>query len=212
MSDEHEFEPVHGLPEFLPAGERILWQGEPDARALARDVFFRRALAIYFTLVIAWQAFDAWSVGLDAGSVGAAVAGTVVLALVALGLVTLFARLYARTTVYTITNRRIVLRFGLALPLNVNLPFNVIEAAAVRVTARGCGDIALSLAAGERVGYVHMWPCVARWHFTRPRPALRGVADVATVAGVLAAALEHSAAPTVSDAAAATLGARAVAA
>ncbi len=32
---EHEFEPIPGLPERLPAGERMLWQGRPW-RALAR--------------------------------------------------------------------------------------------------------------------------------------------------------------------------------
>ena len=28
-SDEHEFEAAHGLPEPLPRGERVLWQGAP---------------------------------------------------------------------------------------------------------------------------------------------------------------------------------------
>ncbi|MEQ8660969.1 MAG: PH domain-containing protein, partial [Gammaproteobacteria bacterium] len=45
----------------------------------------------------------------------------------------------------------------------------------------------------ERLAHAHMWPCVARGHFGRPRPALRAVPEVATVARVLAAALERSA-------------------
>ena len=28
---EHEFEAAHGLPEALPAGERLRWQGAPGA-------------------------------------------------------------------------------------------------------------------------------------------------------------------------------------
>ena len=28
---EHEFEAEPGLPEQLPAGERVLWQGQPQA-------------------------------------------------------------------------------------------------------------------------------------------------------------------------------------
>ena len=28
---EHELEPQYGLPERLPATEKILWQGSPDA-------------------------------------------------------------------------------------------------------------------------------------------------------------------------------------
>ena len=38
---EHEFEPVHGLPEKLPAGEKILWQGSPDWKTLANEAFSR---------------------------------------------------------------------------------------------------------------------------------------------------------------------------
>ena len=44
-SGEHEFEAVTGLPEPLPAGERVLWQGSPDWRALAREAFHLPAIA-----------------------------------------------------------------------------------------------------------------------------------------------------------------------
>jgi len=33
---EYEYEPVPGLPQRLPQGERILWQGAPDWQTLAR--------------------------------------------------------------------------------------------------------------------------------------------------------------------------------
>ena len=36
---EHELEPQYGLPERLPATEKILWQGSPDASVLARSAF-----------------------------------------------------------------------------------------------------------------------------------------------------------------------------
>ncbi|HBB55427.1 MAG TPA: phosphopantetheine adenylyltransferase, partial [Hyphomonadaceae bacterium] len=35
MTKEFDFEPVRGLPEALPAGEAILWQGAPSAWGLA---------------------------------------------------------------------------------------------------------------------------------------------------------------------------------
>ena len=50
---EHEFEPQYGLPERLPAGENILWQGSPDFVTLARRVFHIRTLALYFALLMA---------------------------------------------------------------------------------------------------------------------------------------------------------------
>ena len=38
-SAEHEFEAALGLPEPLPAGETILWQGAPSWTAMAKHVF-----------------------------------------------------------------------------------------------------------------------------------------------------------------------------
>jgi len=45
---EHEFEPEYGLPERLPDGEKMLWQGAPDFKALAIRVFHLRKLALHF--------------------------------------------------------------------------------------------------------------------------------------------------------------------
>jgi len=58
MSDEHEFEiePVRGLPEALPQGEHILWQGAPSAWALARDAMSLYYVAGYFVLIALWRA------------------------------------------------------------------------------------------------------------------------------------------------------------
>ena len=58
------------------------------------------------------------------------------LALVAVGLPALLAWLYARTTVYTITNRRVVMRFGVALPMSLNLPFRMVAAAGLQRPTR----------------------------------------------------------------------------
>ena len=35
MSGDYEFEPVPGLPEELPPGEMLLWQGAPDWKTIA---------------------------------------------------------------------------------------------------------------------------------------------------------------------------------
>ena len=36
---EHDSEPLKGLPEALPAGEQVLWQGAPAWRGLALDAY-----------------------------------------------------------------------------------------------------------------------------------------------------------------------------
>ncbi len=53
--DDFKFEPVPGLPEALPEGEHILWQGAPDARHLARDAWGLRWVAGYFVLLAVWR-------------------------------------------------------------------------------------------------------------------------------------------------------------
>ena len=69
--NEYETEPVPGLPERLPAGERMLWQGGPRWQTLARRAFHVRKVAAYFGFLMLWR----WAPVLsDTGSVaGAAV-------------------------------------------------------------------------------------------------------------------------------------------
>ncbi len=56
---EYEIEPIPGLPGDLPPGERILWQGKPDWRMLARTAFHTRIVAGYFVLLSVWAVADA---------------------------------------------------------------------------------------------------------------------------------------------------------
>lgn len=192
---EHEFEPVRGLPAELPAGERMLWQGAPRWRSLAVQAFHVRKVAVYFALLAAFQAAAALADGEPLGAALAAPSWVLALGLVAISTLTLLARLAARGTVYTLTDRRIVMRFGIALPMTVNLPFAVVESAATGRRGDGTADIALTLARGSRIGYLVNWPNVRPWHFSRPQPMLRALADGERVATLLADALAAASRP-----------------
>ncbi len=194
---EHGREPVHGLPERLPPGERFLWQGAPCGWPLARWALHIRVLALYFAVLVGWSA--AWPLA-GGAPVGAALASSLLpaaLAAVVLGLVALFAWLSARTTVYTITNRRVVMRFGIALPMTLNLPFAVVESAGLLNHADGSGDIPLSVIAPARIVssmyWPLLWPHVRPWRLSRVEPMLRAVPDAAQVAQILGRALAASA-------------------
>ncbi len=189
MSDDFAFEPVRGLPEHLPDGERMLWQGAPDWRSLAIHAFHVRKVAIYFGLLVVWRMFA----GLWEGE-AFAVAATASLWLVALGaaavgLLGVFAWLVARTTVYTVTSKRLVTRFGIALPMTINVPFALVEAADLRAYPDGTGEIPLTLVPSERIAYLVLWPHARPWHFARPKPTLRCVPDAVRVARLVAGAL-----------------------
>ena len=188
MSD-HEVEYVRGLPEALPAGERILWQGTPEWRALARRVFHVRGLTLYFALLLVWRAVSVlWSGGSVEQS-AIAVMWLAPFAAAAVGLLLLVAWLMARAAVYTITNRRVVMRIGVVLEITVNYPFRLIESAGLRIYPDGSGDIPISLTGEDRIAYIHLWPHARPWRAARPEPMLRGVPDAAHAADILSRAL-----------------------
>jgi len=159
---EHEFEAAPGLPEPLPQGERLLWQGSPDWRTLAIHAFHVRKLAIYFAGMLGLQWL--YLLGEPGGSVLMPLLTSAVLATVALG-----------TTVYTLTDRRILMRIGIVLTLTFNLPLRKLAAAAIRPQAGGHGDIALTLTGEDRIAYLNLWPHARPWLLKQPQPSLRCV-------------------------------------
>lgn len=186
--NEHDGEPVRGLPARLPAGERILWQGSPCWPTLARRALHADKIAVYVGLMLAWRAWTDLAAGTGLGA-------TLTLApLAALGVAIpiALAWLSARATVYTITDRRVVLRFGIALPMTLNLPLRKISSAALRVHRNGTGDIPLSLTEVDRISYILLWPHVRRWRFSRPEPMLRSIPEAADVAKILVRALSDA--------------------
>ena len=181
-----------GLPAPLPRGEFVEWQGAPDMLRFAVEVFHVRAIAAYFLVIAAWQAIVAIT---DGGTAGDAIGRVAVLTLAAaatLGILFLMAWLVQRTTVYTITNRRIVMRIGTALPKTLDIPFGIIEGASLVETGGGRGNIALDLGKHSKIAYALLWPHARPWHVREPQPLLRAVPDAERVARMLADGLAAS--------------------
>lgn len=186
---EFDVEPIRGLPERLPEGEALRWQGAPQWGALAQRAFHVRTIALYFGLLILLRFVLLVTGGVTLTEAVMSALWLATLALLAIGILGLLAWLYSRSTVYSITDRRIVIRFGVALPMAVNIPFKVVESAGLRTYADGTGDIPLVLSPSQRISYLIMWPNVRPWRFAKAEPMLRGIPDAEAVAGVLAEAL-----------------------
>ncbi len=176
---EYEHEPIRGLPGHLPEGERILWQGSPDWRTFARTALFTRWIGFYF---IALAAF-----ALVSGSIGGMIA-TLIAMVVTLGLLSLFAWGVGKTTVYTITNRRVVMRIGVALEKCINLPLKLIASAQLRGHGGDLGDIALEISERHKLGYAVLWPHARPLRLGKPQPMLRALANAPEAARILAQA------------------------
>ena len=189
LGHEHEFEPQYGLPEALPAGEKLLWQGSPQWRALAIEVFHARKLALYFTGILLLRALFVLHDGGGISAVLKSWAWLLPLAALAVGTMVVLARLAANTTVYSITDKRVVMRIGIVLTVAYNLPFKKIESAGLMLRGPdGHGDIPILLSRGERIAILQLWPHARPWRLARPEPMLRGLADAAQVGQVLAQA------------------------
>jgi hypothetical protein len=184
-----------GVPPTLPLapGERILWQGAPSWRAVACRVFHVRAVAAYFALLILLNIATiraATGPGLPALRGGAS---TAVIAAACLLILAGLACAVGRTTRYTLTTRRVILQFGIALPATLMLPLHRIAASAVAIRADHSGDIALQLYPGEQIAWIKLWPHVRPWRFRAAQPMLRDVPRAAILATLMTHALTCSA-------------------
>lgn len=189
--DDFAVEPVPGLPEKLPTGEHIIWQGAPAWMALAVEAFHIRKVAIYFAILMAWRVAASLHAGADASTAIVAAFSLLPLAAAAIGLLSLAAWMSARATLYTITNRRVAMRIGVALTKTFNIPFRAIDSALLRGGAKGTGDIALTLERDSRIGYAHLWPHARPWFVNHPQPTLRAIPDAGDVAAILRTAMQN---------------------
>lgn len=179
-----------GLPAHLPEGERLLWQGAPDWRAMARHVFRFRLLTAYLAAVLTWSLLSVGGTPMEVALQVAQILGAVAVPPL---LVVVYSWLAARTTVYTVTDARVVVRLGIAFPMTLNLPYNRIETAALKLQADGSGDISLLLGSKDKLAYTVLWPHARPRRMKRVEPTLRAVADAARVGQVLARAMAASA-------------------
>jgi hypothetical protein len=186
--DDFAVEPP-GLPAPLPEGEQMLWQGKPGWMAMAIRAFHVRLVAIYFAALMVWRFASARSQGMTLAEALGYSAWLLPMALLTMALLFALAWGYARTTVYTITTKRVMIKSGIAVQISLNLPFKRIDGAAVKMGSDGHGDVVMRLNPADRVPILVLWPSMRPAYFRRPQPMFRGIPDAGRAADILAAAL-----------------------
>lgn len=202
-------EPARGLPALLPRGEFMVWQGAPNWRVFANQVFHTRLIGAFLMLAAAIRIGATVAGG---GTLGTGLGeASVILAfgLAGLSILWLMAWLVQRTTVYTITNKRVLLRIGVALQKTFNIPFAVMESAGLKEHGNDTGTISISLKPGTSLAYLILWPHARPWKMAQTQPSLRGIDNAQDVARTLSNAftsyvqandaLQRSAADVASD-------------
>lgn len=187
--DDFKFEPVHGLPEALPDGEHILWQGSPNPLQLAKDALGLKWVLGYFTLLALWRVMVS-SADVPLGTAIGHGVPFLIAGVIACLILMLIAYVQARSTVYTLTNKRVAMRIGAALTMTLNLPYVCIGNANASVRKSGVGTIAFELTGETRLSYLMTWPHVRPWHMAKTQPAFRAIPDAELVAQIFADAAE----------------------
>jgi len=187
--DDLQIEPVRGLPERPPEGERILWQGRPDWRALARRWLRVRWVIAWFALLAVWRGGAMAADGATTTEILAVSVWFVGLCAAAVGVLSILAWVTATNTVYTVTTRRVAMRIGVALTVTLNLPYRWIASADLRQHPSGTGDIPLALSGEDKISWAVLWPHARPWRLSKPEPMLRCVPEAGRVATILADAL-----------------------
>ena len=181
---QNEFKP---LPGPLPEGEHVLWQQSPLWQPLGRRVFHTYKIALYFSVIIAWVAVAA-ALGGGLGDAWRSLIWTLPPALGVVLLLGFFAWAYSRNTVYTITNKRVIIQSGLAFTTAINLPFAKLDSADMKTFSDGSGDIELTMS-GPRILYSMIWPNNRLFAIKRPRPVLWALSEPRQAAEILSQAL-----------------------
>jgi hypothetical protein len=166
--------------------ERVVWEGQPAFRGLYWRRFHARWVGAYFVALMLWRAGSSLAEGQGVAQAGAATLRLLPPALAALAVLALLAWLFRRASHYTLTNRHLVLRFGVALPVTMSIPLRLVSNAALRSYADGSGDIPLAVDAQQRVSWLLLWPHIRPWRLRAPEPMLVAVPDAAAVAAKMA--------------------------
>lgn len=177
------------LPAPLPAGERVIWQGKPSFKGLALRSFHIREVALYFGVLMLWKLWSTWSHSGSLGEAANSVLWLVIPAVSAIAVLAGLAWLFRRAACYTITTKRVLFQFGVALPMTMNIPLSKIANAALKTYRDGSGDIPLGVCDPKRVSYVLLWPHIRPWRLRTPEPMFRALPDAAMAAARLSEAL-----------------------
>ncbi|PKP97725.1 MAG: photosynthetic complex assembly protein [Alphaproteobacteria bacterium HGW-Alphaproteobacteria-15] len=177
---ENDGPTAHGDRMGTPApDEKVLWKGRPALGLLARSAFHTRTLGLYFAALV----IIALATGSNNTAIIVAALGTALI-----GLLYFLAWLSARSTLYILTDVRLILRIGMAIETRINIPLKQVKAAHLRTRSDGHGDIALELGGERLLGVVLLWPHMRPWQYAHPQPMLRSVPDAASLAQLIAEA------------------------
>ena len=183
MEYKTKFEVHKNILDAIPEGESILWKGKPSFWGFSWYFFGLKLLAFYLIILsVVFAArltvtdfFTAFIVDFLPFLLSGILTSFILMAL---------AKIQSQSSVYIITENRVIIKSGAALSFLISMPFKKIKAVNLQKRKGSLGTISFELNSGKRVPYISCWPSVRPWRFKKTEPAfscIENVDDVATI-------------------------------
>ncbi len=190
MSEIVEHVGPDGEVSRLPAGERVLWTGQPDQRALARYFLRERWFLAFVVFSFSIGAAESMQYAEGAGPrvVGVATL-SVIMALVAIVSIRLLAWQMAKSSQYVITDRRVYFNIGIVMRADANIPYSSVEGVDLRRRSDGSADLMVTLSGDHEIPWLLLFPHMTWRGTTRGRPTFRALRNPQVAADAVVGAL-----------------------
>ena len=184
MEYKTKFEAPKNILDAIPDGESILWKGKPSLWGFSWNLFGLKWITFYLSILsvvsiarfFASDFHTAFYIDFLPFFLSG-IFGSIIL----IGL----AAIQAYSTVYIITENRVIIKTGAALSFLISMPFKKIKEVNLQKRGASIGTISFELFSKKRVPYISCWPSVRPWKFKKTQPAFSCVGSVDEVATIL---------------------------
>ena len=184
MEYKSKFEAPKNILDAIPNGEAILWKGRPSLWGFSWNLFGLKWITLYLSMLsivsvarfFASDFYTAFYVDFLPFFLSGIFASIILIGLAAT---------QTYSTVYIITENRVIIKTGAALSFLISMPFKKIKEVNLQKRGASIGTISFELLSEKRVPYISCWPSVRPWKFKRTQPAFSCIGSVDEVATIL---------------------------
>ena len=184
MEYKSKFEAPKNILDVIPNGESILWKGRPSLWGFSWNLFGLKWITLYLSMLsivsvarfFASDFYTAFYVDFLPFFLSGIFASIILIGLAAT---------QTYSTVYIITENRVIIKTGAALSFLISMPFKKIKEVNLQKRGASIGTISFELLSEKRVPYISCWPSVRPWKFKRTQPAFSCIGSVDEVATIL---------------------------
>ena len=184
MEYKTKFEAPKNILDAIPDGESILWKGRPSLWGFSWNLFGLKWITFYLSIlsIVSIARFFAsdFHTAFYIDFLPFFLSG-IFASIILFGLATI----QAYSTVYIITENRVIIKTGAALSFLISMPFKKIKEVNLQKRGASIGTISFELFSKKRVPYISCWPSVRPWKFKKTQPAFSCVGSVDEVATIL---------------------------